>query len=231
MVKYHGPASRVEMYQRNMRQRGIGVYFVKESQYLRSFFAMTARYVPEGSKVLEFGYGPGTLGIYLSCIGYKVVGVDGDPEVIQLARDTNNRLDGSVDYRACDLSKIDSIFGPDSFDAVVSCVVMEHFTDKDIIELLSKQLVVAKINVFAVHSANIPLNLFHGDGGERLLKPSYWGKLIRKAGGKVLDRFGYGFSYTRMGQLNWRIAAMAENIFYRRLGRFAAGTGFVVKRA
>ena len=63
MVKYHGPPSRVDMYQTNMRRRGIGVYFVKESQYLRSFFAMTARYVPEGSKVLEFGYGPGTLGI------------------------------------------------------------------------------------------------------------------------------------------------------------------------
>ena len=232
MFKYHGPPSRVDMYLGNIQRHGIGVYFVTESQFLLPFFEMTGKYIPKGGRILEFGYGPGTLGIYLSCIGYKVIGVDMEADVIELARNNNKRLDGSVDYQICDMSEIDKIFGPDSFDAVVSDVTLEHYSDEDIIEALKKQLIVAKINIFAVHCANIPAEFIPGlDGGERLLKPSYWENLIKKAGGKVIDRFGYGFYYTRMGKLNWRIPTLADRIFYRKLARFAAATGFVVRRS
>jgi SAM-dependent methyltransferase len=230
MFEYHGPPSRIEMYRKNMDRQGVGVYFVGESQFLRSFFAMTFSYLPRGSRLLEVGYGPGTLSIYLSRCGYKVVGVDWDLDIVEHARETNRRLDGQVDFQVCEMSEIDTAFGSDSFDAVISDVTLEHFSDEDIIQALRKQLIVSKINIFAVHCANIPLTLFHGDGGERLLKPSHWDNLIRKAGGRVVNRFGYGFSHTRMGQLNWRIASIAENILYRRLARLAACTGFVVNR-
>jgi SAM-dependent methyltransferase len=227
--KYHGPPSRVDMYLRNIQRHGIGVYFVKESQFLLPFFGMTQKYVPTGGRILEFGYGPGTLGIYLSCIGYKVVGIDMDPDVVELARKNNKRLDGSVNYQMCDMSEIDKIFGPNSFDAVVSDVTLEHFNDNDILAALEKQFIVAKLNIFAVHCSNAPPKPTGREGGERLLKPSYWENLIKKAGGRVIDRFGYGFQDTRMGQLNWRIPELADRIFYRRLARFAAATGFVVK--
>ncbi len=231
MFKYHGPLSRVDMYLRNMQRHGIGVYFVTESQFLYSFLRKTEKYVRKGSRILEFGYGPGTLGIYLSCIGYNIIGVDPDPDVVELARNNNKRLDGSADYRVCDMSEIDKIFGPDSFDAVVSDVTLEHYSDQDIIEALKKQLIVAKTNIFAVHCANIPPEFIPGlDGGERLLKPSHWQNLIKKTGGEVIDRFGYGFRYTRMGKMNWRIPELADRIFYRKLARFAAAIGFVVKR-
>ncbi len=231
MLEYHGPPSRIAMYQHNMNRQGIGAYYVRESQLLRSFFAMVDGYVPPGSRLLEVGYGPGTLGIYLSRFGFNVVGVDWDPDVVELARMTNERLDGKVDFQVRSLSEIDKTFGRNSFDAVISDVTMEHFCDQDIITILRKELFIAKLNIFAVHCDNIlPEYIKYLDGGERLHSPSYWENLIEKAGGIVIDRFGYGFSVTRIGKLNWRIQRIAEDILFKRLARFAAATGFVVKR-
>ena len=48
MFEYHGPASRIEMYRKNIDLHGLGVYFVSESQQLRPFFNMVYRYAPEG---------------------------------------------------------------------------------------------------------------------------------------------------------------------------------------
>jgi len=233
--KYHGPPSRVDMYQKNLNRRGLGAYFVQECRYLESFFEMVNSHVPRGSSLLECGYGPGALGIFLSRHGYNVVCLDMDSDVIELGRNVNHRLEGEVQFQVCDLFDVDKKFAPDSFDAVISDVTLEHFSDDDILELLQKQLSVAKLNIFAVHCANIlPEHIQGLDGGERLLKPSYWEALIKKAGGTVIDRFGYGFHYTRIGLLNWRIQELAEKlaerIFYKRLARFAAATGFVVKR-
>jgi len=215
-----------------MERHGIGMYFVNESEMLRAFVATVERYLPHGSRLLEVGYGPGTLGIYLSRYGYKVLCVDMDQDVIELGKHTNKRLGGAADFKVCDLFAIDRIFGPDNFDAVISCVTLEHFSDQDIVEAVRKQLIVANINIFAVHCSNVrPDVIPHLDGGERLLEPSYWKGLIRKAGGIVIDRFGYGFKYGRMGGWNWRIHTVVESVFFRKFARFAANTGFVVGRA
>jgi len=232
LSRYQGPPSRVEMYLKNMNRRGIGAYFVQEAQYLQSFFAMVERHLPHQSRLLECGYGPGALGIYLSRHGYDIVGIDMSSDVIELARRVNDRLEGRVQFHQCDLFGIGETFGPDSFDAVISDVTLEHFSDEDIVELLQKQLSVAKINIFAVHCANIlPAFRPNLDGGERLLKPSHWNHLVERAGGRVVDRFGYGFRYTQIGRLNWRIVESAERMFFKRLAGLAAATGFVVRRA
>jgi SAM-dependent methyltransferase len=219
------------MYLRNMERQGLGMYFAKECGSLGPFFAVVQRHLSPGNRLLEVGYGPGVLGIYLSRCGYGVLGIDTEPDVIDLARAVNERLGGAADFKVCDPFEIDRTFGPNSFDAVVSDVTLEHFSDGDIIEAIQKQLVVARLNVFAVHCANLPPQFFSGlDGGERLLTPSYWNSLIRRAGGQVIDRFGYGFFYTHMGQWNWRISTIAEGILYRKLAGLAAVTGFVVRR-
>jgi 2-polyprenyl-3-methyl-5-hydroxy-6-metoxy-1,4-benzoquinol methylase len=231
MSKYHGPPSRVEMYRKHIKGQGIGKYFVQESRFLHSFFTMVEKYVPGRSRLLEFEFGPGTMGVYLSRSGYKVTTVDPDPEVTELARETCARLDGNVEYRLEDLFEIDKVFGPDSFDAVVSDVTLEHFSDEDIVDALKKQLVVAKLNIFAVHCSNI-LPQFHAglDGGERLLKPRRWRDLIKKAGGQVIDTFGYGFAYTQIGLWGWHAMVIAEELLWRKLAPYAANTGFVVVR-
>ncbi len=231
MSKYHGPPSRLDVYRKNMNKRGLGVYFVTESQMLGSFFATVEKFLPPGSRLLEAGYGPGTLGIYLSRCGYRVLGVDWDADIIELAKSANERLEGSEEFQLCEISEIDKIFGPDSFDAVISDVTLEHFDDPDIVDALKKQLVVANLNIFAVHCANLRPDIVPNmDGGERLLKPSHWEDLIRDAGGKVIDRFGYCFDATRMARMNWRILELAERLFYRRLAGLAGVTGFVVRR-
>jgi SAM-dependent methyltransferase len=183
------------------------------------------------ARLLEVGYGPGALGISLSRSGYSVLGIDPDPEVIDLARTVNERLAGLEDFQICDLFEIDRIFGDDSFDAVISDVTLEHFIDDDIVDALQKQLIVAPLNIFAIHCANILPEFRPGlDGGERLLSPSYWKGLIKRAGGQVIHRFGYGFAYTRLGTWNWRVPIIAETILYQKLAGLGAATGCVVRR-
>src|SRR5713226_9623641 len=126
--RYHGPPSRIEMYERNMERQGVGMYFAKECASLGPFFSSVQRHVPPGSRLLEVGYGPGVLGIYLSRCGYTVLGIDTDPEVIELARRVNERLGGAADFQVCDLFELDRVFAPNSFDAVISDVTLEHFT-------------------------------------------------------------------------------------------------------
>lgn len=232
MSKYHGPPSRIAMYQRNMDWQGLGMYFVRECDLLRPFFATIERHLqPKKSRLLEFGYGPGVMAIYLSRTGYKVTTIDGDPEIIALAKYVSNTLGGTAEYQVCDMFEIDKQFGHNSFDAVISDVTLEHFDDEDIVDALKKQLLVAKLNIFAVHCANVAPELIpYLDGGERLLKPSRWKDLIGRAGGKLIDRFGYGFQAGGFGRLNWRLPIIAEGIFYKRLAGFAACTGFVVTR-
>jgi SAM-dependent methyltransferase len=219
------------MYRTNMERRGLGMFFVQECDFLRPFFASVDRVLPRQSRVLEVGYGPGALGIALSRSGYRVLGIDPDPAVVDLARTVNEKLGGTEDFEVCDLFDVDRTFGADSFDAVVSDVTLEHFIDDDIVEALQKQLIVAPLNIFAVHCSNILPEFVPGmDGGERLLPPSYWKGLIQRAGGRVVRRFGYGFAYTRLGKWNWRVPTIAETILYQKLAGLAAATGFVVRR-
>jgi len=219
------------MYERNMDREGLGMYFFKECASLSPFFSTVQRHLPPGSRLLEVGYGPGVIATYLSRRRYTVLGIDSDPEVIGLARRVNETLGGAADFQVCDIFQIDKKFAPNSFDAVISDVTLEHFTDDDIVEALQKQLTVARLNIFAVHCANLSSQFFAGlDGGERLLAPLYWDRLIKRAEGQVMDRFGYGFFYTHIGQWNWRMPIITEGLLHRKLARFAAVTGFVVRR-
>src|SRR5689334_11705364 len=148
--RYHGPVSRIQMYETNMSRQGIGMYFASECASLVPFFSSVERHLRPGNRILEVGYGPGVLGIYLSRCGYSVLGIDSDSEVIGLARKVNKTLGGAADFEVCDPFQIDQKFAPGIFDAVISDVTLEHFTDGDILEALQKQLTVAKINIFAV---------------------------------------------------------------------------------
>jgi len=231
--RYHGPDSRVEMYERNINRDGIGRYYLQECEFLRPFFTAVKNYAKPAGRILEAGYGPGVTSTYLSRDSYDVLCIDEDPAVVELGRSVNRRLGGTARFQVCGLFEIEAVFGTNSFDAVISDVTLEHFDDNDIIEALRKQLSVAPVNIFAVHCANLLPQFFSGlDGGERLLNPSQWDDLIRRAGGRTIDKFGYGFYYTRIGQwaqFNWRVPVIAERIFNRQIARIASAvTGFVV---
>src|SRR5665213_917835 len=50
------------------------------------FFGMISRLVPHGSKVLELGCGPGRHALGSATLGYQVLGLDIDPEIVRQAQ-------------------------------------------------------------------------------------------------------------------------------------------------
>lgn len=210
---------------------GLGVYFAVQCQRGRPFFDALLRHFRPGIRLLECGVGPGVLSIYLGRSGYHATGVDINPDVVELARCNNERLEGMTRYVVGDMFEADRTFGRDAFDGIFSAGTLEHFSDAEILRAIRTQFVVARLNIIVVPCANVrPDIASHMYGDERLLKVSDWECVIRHANGEIIDRFGYWFDATRIGALNWRIPVLAETLLSPPLARFAADIGFVGRR-
>jgi len=124
-------------------------------------------------RILEVGSGSGTLGIFLSYLGFKIVSIDNNKEVIELAKKHNKLFNGRVKFVKRDAFKLD--FKRDSFELVYHQGFLEHFNSEEIIRLLEKQLEIAPIVIFSV-----PNNYYkHKDfGNEWLLSKKKWEQIL-----------------------------------------------------
>ncbi len=91
-----------------------------------------------GHRVLDLGCGTGTLTTMLkeACPGAEVAGLDGDREVLGVARSRAARLGLQVDF--WEALATDPPFGPDSFDRVVSSLLFHHLLPADKRRVLDK---------------------------------------------------------------------------------------------
>ncbi|MSQ31355.1 MAG: class I SAM-dependent methyltransferase [Dehalococcoidia bacterium] len=98
-------------------------------------WALTRRrilqHLPEKSRVLDIGGGPGRYALWLASLGHRVVLADLTPELLDIARlkvresGVEERIEEIVEANACDLSR-----WPDgSFDAVLSLGPFYHLPD------------------------------------------------------------------------------------------------------
>lgn len=104
-------------------------------------------HIKEGDCVLEAACGPGYTAIPLAH-HFKVTAFDRDERVLAAAEENAKKYGGDIEFIKADFSGIVKIFGGDSFDAVSSGGVLEHFQKDKIRELMVLQLQVAPI-VFA----------------------------------------------------------------------------------
>jgi len=102
-------------------------------------------FIPPGGRILDIGCGLGCTAIPLSRLGFEVVGIDNDPQVMAAAHSNAKRLGKNIRILNCDINKIDQIFRRDSFAASMSGGVLEHFPKQEIREILKKQLMVAPV--------------------------------------------------------------------------------------
>jgi cyclopropane fatty-acyl-phospholipid synthase-like methyltransferase len=81
-----------------------------------------------GQRVLDLGCGTATLTILLkqACRDAKVVGLDGDPRILEIARGKVSRA--GVDVTLVHGRAEDPPFEPASFDRIVSSLVFHHLT-------------------------------------------------------------------------------------------------------
>ncbi len=105
------------------------------------------RHISKGASVLECCCGPGYTAVPLSH-HFKITAFDKDENILESAKENAKRFGKDITFRQLDFFDILKEFGKDSFDAVSSGGVLEHFPKKEILKLMDLQLSVAPV-VFA----------------------------------------------------------------------------------
>jgi 2-polyprenyl-3-methyl-5-hydroxy-6-metoxy-1,4-benzoquinol methylase len=101
------------------------------------------RHLRNGARILNLGCGLGISSIPLSSLGYRVVGVDNDPRVVEAARQNAKTFGADCQILLGDVFDIVELFGRDSFDACESGGLLEHFDKDRVRSLVERQLSVA----------------------------------------------------------------------------------------
>lgn len=151
--------------------------------YHKEFISMIEDYSKKCSnnnvpRLLEVGLGSAIFTIHFSRSAYSCVGLDNNPMIIKRAIDTNRKLGGYAKFILIDAFEL-SMLKEDSFDIAFSQGTMEHFGNKDIVELILNQLKVAKYVMFSVPSIYYPYKEF---GNERKMTIEEWRTMLKNAG-------------------------------------------------
>jgi len=118
-----------------------------------AFFDMLSRAVPRGGKVLELGCGPGRHALGAATLGYRVVGIDIVPQIVEQAQ-FNQRMvapDCDAVFQVCDMFELEALAPKGTFQAITHGGVMEHLDSAESIrEALRYQLEYAPHVVFDI---------------------------------------------------------------------------------
>lgn len=172
------------------------VFYVNDHKVLLN--KICEHVLPQG-RILEVGFGTCFASIWLSHLGYDVVAIDKDENIIKIGMKNNSKLYGNVKILKGDMFHLP--FHEKSFDAIFHWGLLEHYDEPDIQRAINEHLRVAKKVVFAVPSDKSAGNAsLYGD--ERLWSWKRWSELVRGCDAKILDVFGFGFGifYNRMRQ-------------------------------
>lgn len=151
-------------------------------------YGIIKRHCPAPARLLDVGCGPGWSDLYLSAMGYEVVGVDSEPRLIDVALGLKERMGSAAVFEvgdAFDLSPYHS-----RFDLAYSCGVLEHF-DRDVtIELLKEQSRCARYVLIQIPTKYTALTGEITD--ERIYTISELKRMVLDSGLNVITAFGYG---------------------------------------
>lgn len=176
----------LEIYTEEINSKGTVDNYVKDKVKNKKVLIKLIKKFSPNKKIIEAGSGTGIMSTYMASIGFDSLAIDIDKDILNLSKKI------SEDYNSISKPrfKIDSILELDykknEFDVSFSNGVLEHFSDKDIIVTLKKQMKIAKYVI-----VGIPTKYFNTDeamfGDERFLDLNYWRILIKKSGGNLIE--------------------------------------------
>lgn len=117
------------------------------------FFDMLRRHVPRGSNVLELGCGPGRHALGSATLGYRVVGIDLDPRIVDQASANAAEVapECGARFQTGDMFNLPGVAPVGTFYAITHGGVMEHLDSaKSIRETLREQLAYAPVIIFDI---------------------------------------------------------------------------------
>lgn len=182
-----------ELYEKEIKEVDVGEYIKDKLATKSTIIKFVKKYTGQG-KVMEVGSGTGVLSLKIATLGYDVIALDSDQDMIDLSKKyILPEFDKvKIEYINADIRDYKA---DNPIDVIYSIGVLEHYNDDEIIDLLNKQLSMSKFVIFG-----IPTKYFDEDkkmyGNERYLTIRYWKKLIEKSKGNLIDEGHYHY-------LNW----------------------------
>jgi len=166
------------------RYGGSKKYILAKAKEKRALLNRVIQY-SDGGKILEAGSGSSSNSIYLSNKGYDVVAVDNDKKILSLAKNLSESFKNKPKFIKKEIKNFNG-----SYSVIFSHGVLEHFKDKEIIELINKELELGEHIIFSV-----PSDFFKKaqaiNGDERFMSVKKWRDLISKSNGKIVEEFSY----------------------------------------
>lgn len=154
-------------------------------------------------KIIESGSGTGVLSTYMASLGYNVIGIDIDEDILNLSINISKNYSSDNKPNFEKKSIFDLTYKENEFDVSFSNGVLEHFTDEEIINTLKQQMKIAEFVIFG-----IPTKYFKQSeamyGDERYLKFRYWRELIKKADGIILEEKSMHYMTPKKILLNYK---------------------------
>lgn len=92
--------------------------------------------VTPGARVLDLGCGTGGLSLACAARGASVVGIDKDPGMLEVAK--GKAASGDVEWIELGAMEIEDRFEPETFDAVVSCLMFSELFPEEREYVLSR---------------------------------------------------------------------------------------------
>lgn len=144
-----------------------------------------AKYVAPGDKVLEIGTGSGVIAAPIAQAGVKVVSVDIEQGILDMAKINAKLLGVDIEYVLGDAFALP--FKDQEFKVAFSGGLIEHFSDEDIGRLIAEHQRVSDVVVVVFPLVGADRGSF---GNERWLKMKQWEAILKPMG--ALRGFVFG---------------------------------------
>ena len=175
-----------QLYMEEIASKGsIKNYVDDKIKTKKNLLELIEKYSPN-KKVIESGSGTGVLSIYLASIGFDVLAIDIDKEILNLSKKIAEEYNSFNRPKFKNDSILELNYRFEEFDVSFSNGVLEHFSDEEIIKTLKKQMKIAKTVI-----VGIPTRYFDDDeamyGDERFMDLNFWRDIIYRAGGEIIE--------------------------------------------
>jgi len=162
-------------------------------KYHERFYQYVRARVPRGGRILEIGCGYGFSSLYFAAHGYRVTGIDNDPNLLKAAESfRSDCMSLPYDLRLGDIHNLEPFHG--QFDFVFSAGLLEHF---DLEEM--KALIQAQARCGSLVGINVPSRFTLNPTDERFYTLGELSRIAGDLGLTTVKRFGYG----RPGRHRW----------------------------